>query len=138
MKKVFLIIQSFLCVLLAVLLIIAVVVIYRSGAAARAEDPLAAIFSREIAAEALRATAPLFFAAVGSAAVGMILGGRDRSSLKPVQGGKVKNKAPGGRTVQIVLLIAAVVLIAAGIFNGSAGDVFGKAVKICTECVGLG
>ena len=62
MKKVFLIIQSFLCVLLAVLLITAVIVIYRSGAAARAEDPLAAIFSREVAAEVLRAIAPLFFA----------------------------------------------------------------------------
>ena len=29
-------------------------------------------------------------------------------------------------------------LIAAGMRNGSAKDVFGKAVKICTECVGLG
>ena len=33
---------------------------------------------------------------------------------------------------------AAALLLAAGLFNGSAGDVFGKAVKICTECVGLG
>ena len=36
------------------------------------------------------------------------------------------------------LLILALVLIAAGVQNGSAMDVFGKAIKICTECVGLG
>ena len=37
-----------------------------------------------------------------------------------------------------VVLALAVVLIITGVFNGSARDVFGKAVKICTECVGLG
>ena len=31
-----------------------------------------------------------------------------------------------------------VMLLVLGVFNGSARDVFGKAVKICTECVGLG
>ncbi|MBO6039679.1 MAG: thioredoxin [Oscillospiraceae bacterium] len=40
--------------------------------------------------------------------------------------------------VRTVLLIAAIVLIIAGLFNGSARDVFSKAVRICTECVGLG
>lgn len=42
------------------------------------------------------------------------------------------------RTLRVVLLVLAVALIVAGVFNGSARDVFGKAVKICTECVGLG
>jgi len=42
------------------------------------------------------------------------------------------------RLIRIALLVLAVALIAAGVFNGSARDVFGKAVKICTECVGLG
>ena len=42
------------------------------------------------------------------------------------------------RLLRIALLVLAAVLIAAGVFNGSARDVFGKAVKICTECVGLG
>ncbi len=36
------------------------------------------------------------------------------------------------------LLAAAVCMIAAGILNGSAGDVFAKAIRICTECIGLG
>jgi len=39
---------------------------------------------------------------------------------------------------QAVTLIAAVVLIIAGVFNGSARDVLYKAITICTECVGLG
>lgn len=42
------------------------------------------------------------------------------------------------RTLQTVLIIAAIALIVAGALNGSAQDVLYKAVKICTECVGLG
>ena len=137
-KKVFLLIQSILCILLAVLLFTAVIVIYNDGAIVHAEDPLAPIISWEIAAETLRGIAPLFFLTVGFAAAGLILGVKDESGLKPVMGGRVKNRAPGGKLTRMVLLIAAIVLIAAGILNGSAGDVFGKAVKICTECVGLG
>ena len=42
------------------------------------------------------------------------------------------------RMLRAAVLVLAVCLIIAGVFNGSARDVFGKAVKICTECVGLG
>ena len=136
--RAFLIIQSILCILLAALLITAVIGIYRNGSAARAENPLAWIFTREIVAERFRPIAPLFFAAVVLTAVGLILGVKDENGLKPVKSGKVENRAPGGKTLRTVLLIAAVVLIVAGVFNGSARDVFSKAVKICTECVGLG
>ena len=55
-----------------------------------------------------------------------------------VKGGKVENRAPGGKILRTVLLLVAVALLVLGVFNGSARDVFGKAVKICTECVGLG
>ena len=137
-NRIFLIIQSILCILLAALLITAVIGIYRNGSAARAENPLAWIFTREIVAERFRPIAPLFFAAVVLSAVGLILGVKDENGLKPVKSGKVENRAPGGKTLRTVLLIAAVVLIVAGVFNGSARDVFSKAVKICTECVGLG
>ena len=138
--RLFLVIQSVLCILLAVLLIVAVIGIYREGSAARSENPLAAIFSREIVAKRFSPIAPLFFASVGSAVAGLILDAKDENGLKPVKGGKVENKATGerARTIRMVLLAAAVVLIVVGIFNGSARDVFGKAVKICTECVGLG
>ena len=54
--------------------------------------------------------------------------------------GEKKAEKPrlGAGTLRLVLLVLAVVLIVAGVYNGSARDVFGKAVKICTECVGLG
>ena len=137
-KKVFLIIQSLLWILVAGLLIVSVISIYRDGTVLRAEDPLAVIFSREIAANAFRVIAPLFLAAIGMTVAGLFLGIRDEDGLKPVKGGKVENRAPEGKTLRTALLVAAIVLIVAGVFNGSARDVFGKAVKICTECIGLG
>ncbi len=40
--------------------------------------------------------------------------------------------------LQTVLIVIAIGLIIAGVFNGSARDVLYKAINICTECVGLG
>ena len=40
--------------------------------------------------------------------------------------------------VRIALAVLGVTFILVGIFNGSALDVFVKAVNICTECIGLG
>ncbi|MBR1798182.1 MAG: hypothetical protein IJ757_09290 [Clostridiales bacterium] len=42
------------------------------------------------------------------------------------------------QVIRVVILILAVVLIVLGCFNGSAHDVFVKAVRICAECIGLG
>lgn len=42
------------------------------------------------------------------------------------------------RLIRCAVLIVAVVFIVVGIFNGSAQDVLTKAIKICTECIGLG
>ncbi len=36
------------------------------------------------------------------------------------------------------LFAAAAVLIVLGVLNGGAQDVLAKAVKICSECIGLG
>ena len=139
-NKIYLIVQSVICVLLAIMMIAAILVVYRNGLAAQEADPLSWIFSREIAAEAFRPIAPLFFAGIGLAIAGLILGRKDENGLRPVKYPKVENKAPGDKAhiVRIVLLIASIVLLIAGIFNGSAIDVFSKAVKICTECIGLG
>ena len=83
--------------------------------------------------------APLLFAAVGLTVGGLILGVKDEKGLSPVKSGRVEHKNfSGAKMLRIGLLIAAVCLLIAGVLNGSARDVFGKAVKICTECVGLG
>lgn len=40
--------------------------------------------------------------------------------------------------VRLALLAAALLLIALGAANGGALDVLAKAVKICSECIGIG
>jgi hypothetical protein len=39
---------------------------------------------------------------------------------------------------KIGISICAVALVILGVFNGGMADVLGKAIKICTECIGLG
>lgn len=42
------------------------------------------------------------------------------------------------KTIRLIGLTVAVAFIILGCFNGSARDVLTKAIKICTECIGLG
>lgn len=93
-KKVFLFIQSALFIILAVLLSAAVTGIYREGAAAKADDALVWIFSREKIADSFRRIMPLFFVTIGISAAGLILGVKDEDASKPVKTGKVQNPAP--------------------------------------------
>ncbi len=41
-------------------------------------------------------------------------------------------------SVRGVILATAIVFIVVGIFNGGMADVLGKAIRLCTECIGLG
>ena len=75
----------------------------------------------------------------GDGSVSPVSWGKRRHRTVPfLLPGIAENKVSGAKKVRMVLLIASIALIAAGVFNGSARDVFGKAVKICTECIGLG
>lgn len=40
--------------------------------------------------------------------------------------------------VRAVIFVVAVVFLVLGILNGGVADVLGKAIRICTECIGLG
>ncbi len=40
--------------------------------------------------------------------------------------------------VRGVILVAGIVFVVLGVFNGGMADVLGKAIRICTECIGLG
>ena len=254
-RRLFLIVQSVLCVIIAVLLAAAAVGIYREGLVLKAADSLSWIYTREKAAAALGPVLPLLAVSLVMTAAGLFLDIRDENGRRPVKdteclrdltvgraaaesagmeaerkrqkrlfiGGwtvfglcmipvllyitngnhfpngdlepvflalaghvipwtamglaalmissvlqeksmrqeiaaakeqinaekasgvrpeakKEKKNSPAGKTrlLRTALLVLAVALIIAGVFNGSARDVFGKAVKICTECVGLG
>ena len=89
---------------------------------------------------------------LGALAVTSVL--REKSVLRETQAAQEQLKAekasgvattpkpvePPRKTAipQAILIAVAVILIIAGVFNGSARDVLYKAITICTECVGLG
>lgn len=138
---VFLIVHSVLWVLTALLLAGAVIGLYREGTALRSADPLAWVFTRERAAERLLPLLPLAVLCLGLTVVGLVSGIRDES---PGPGPLTPECPAGSKTVprvrglRITMLALAAALIIAGVYNGSAGDVFAKAIRICTECIGLG
>ena len=49
-----------------------------------------------------------------------------------------KNEGHTVALVRIIIFAVAITFIILGIFNGGMADVLGKAVRICTECIGLG
>ena len=153
-KKMFLAGQSVLCVLIVLLLIVSTIGIYRQGLARKAADPLSAIYTREKAAEVLLPVLPLIFLSLGMTAAGLSLKIKDEKAMKPVKNtnlprgrtrdgctSAVMGKNPesaGMKKLRKAILVLSLFLIVAGAFNGSARDVLGKAIKICTECIGLG
>lgn len=42
------------------------------------------------------------------------------------------------RVIQMVLIAAGLAMMTAGIRNGEAQTVLGKAINICLECIGIG
>ncbi len=42
------------------------------------------------------------------------------------------------KSVQRIIIIAAIILITAGLLDGGYRDVLSKAVMICMECIGIG
>ena len=149
-KKLYMVIESVLCALTAGLLAAAAVRMYVQGAAVQASgDLFYYIYTREKAGAALLKIFPLAAALIAFTVAGWILGIRDETADKPVKlkGIDVKQcvaravpQKTGRResTLRTVVLVAAVVLILLGIYNGGIGDVFAKGASICTECVGLG
>ena len=100
----------------------------------------------------LRVFLPWTAVGLGALAVSSVL--REKSVIRETQAAQTKlkeEKAAGTAAVpnsvdppkrpeilQAVTIVVAIILIIAGVFNGSARDVLYKAITICTECVGLG
>lgn len=250
-SKVYLIVQTAVCIALVALLAAGAISIYREGTARKALNPLESVYTPEIVAQKFAPIAPLFIAALVLLVAGLVLGLKDENADKPVKDAELARdlvanrvvqpsgdmlreqatqkrltwigwgaftlcmvpiaiyltkpdhfpeeledmfyalirvflpcaavglgaltvttalreksvlreteaakarlqeekaqgvtgapapvvQAKGQRGVQAVVIVVAVALIIAGIFNGSARDVLIKAITICTECVGLG
>ncbi len=155
-SKILLYINSALYSLWALLTAGSVIRIYLEGAAWQAQGhPDAWIFTRQKAAEAFLTCLPLLVLAVIVTVICVIKGVRDDRQGKPVADPDLVDiykaerevgrdsdaeaaKAKRLRGLRVALLIAAAILVIAGIFNGSMEDMLIKAINICTECVGLG
>ena len=57
---------------------------------------------------------------------------------KPVTLTETKREINTVLAVKIAIMVLGIVFVILGIFNGGMDDVLQKAVKICTECIGLG
>ena len=140
-NRIILILQAVICVLLAVVLAAGAVCICRDGLARKAENPLENVYTPENTAGLFTAALPLLIVFILLLAIGLALGVKDPKADRPAgPSGPVKPAAgPGNRkTLQAVFVVMAAGFIAAGILNGSVGDVLIKAIHICTECIGLG
>ncbi len=100
----------------------------------------------------LRVFLPWNAVGLGALAVTSIL--REKSVLRQTEAAQAQLKAEKAAGIvaapqsadmqkktilpQAIIIVVAVILIIAGVFNGSARDVLYKAITICTECVGLG
>ena len=68
----------------------------------------------------------------------LALAGRDRQT-KPAGAFAAIIASPYALlAARLAVLAAAIVLIVLGVLNGGMADVLGKAINICTECIGLG
>ncbi len=139
--KIFLIVQSAVCILAVIMLSAAAIGIYRDGKARKAEDPTEYIYTREAAADAAAPGVKVLLAGLGLTVIGWLFGIRDEKEkgIRPLPMEK-PYRIPESRLnkIRLVVLALAVIFIIAGIANGNMHAVLVKAINICTECVGLG
>ncbi|MBO6133895.1 MAG: hypothetical protein J6P05_06145 [Lachnospiraceae bacterium] len=146
--KIFLLAQTAICVLSALLLAGAAIGIYHEGTIRKARDPEAYIYTR---ADALNVAAPgaaLMIVGLSLSAIGGVLGIRDEKADRPVtdkdcmrSSGAENGKAISDeklRKSRLMVLTIAIFCIIAGIINGNMSSILVKAINICTECIGLG
>ena len=98
-KKLYLGMQSVLCILLVILLAVSAVSIYREGKARKAENPMEWIYTRQAVGEKFMSIAPLFFCAIGMTAAGWILAVKDENADKPVKDAEMTRNLTVSRVV---------------------------------------
>ncbi len=155
--RIFLIVQSAICIAAVLLLTGAALEIYSEGTARKAQDPTAYIYTREAAVKAAAPGAFLMLAGLCLSIAGGVLGIKDEKADRPVTdkdcmrntvifGTAGVYEGSGKRTfgpvklkrIRLIVLALSVILIIAGIVNGNMHAILVKAANICTECIGLG
>ncbi len=141
-KKLLLLAHAALCVLAGALLIAGALGIYRDGAARRTLDPAADIYTAEGVAAAAKRALPAVVLALAAAVACAALGVKDENRIARQAVDRDLRERAGeperAKTLRLALLLLALGFLVLGVFNGSAHDVFVKASRICTECIGLG
>ncbi len=143
-RKVIIAAETAIIVLLAVLLISSAILLYFDGIALKAEDPMADIYTALAIKEKVLFIVPVLIGAVilciaaASMRIKGMYSGRNIPDIEV--GDNASRSINDGKAARIRLLVfgIAVICIIAGFFNGSLWDVFVKASRICTECIGLG
>ena len=137
--------QSVLCILTALVLIVADLIVYFNGLAERSADPMADIYTVDAISRKAIFIIPVLLVSIIVTVICFVLKVRDAGADKPAVNVDIRKNtdedmpsSKAVKTARIILLVMAVILIITGIFNGSVTDVFVKAAKICTECIGLG
>ncbi len=95
--KIFLILQSIVCISLTVLLALSAVSIFREGSARKAENPLESVYTPAAAAAKFAPIVPLLFLSLGLLAAGLLLGVRDERAEKPVQDAEISRDLAAAR-----------------------------------------
>ena len=138
-KKIFLWITAFFCIAACLVLSLSVIILFLKGSASSGP-----VFTAEKLQKVFLRALPFMIGAAVMSLWGLFLNIKDENSVRihPLQ--EKDRKEPfskNGRVlwgIRIGLVCFAVLLIAAGFFNGSVMDVLQKAIRICAECIGLG
>ena len=155
--RIFMIIQSLLCILSVIMLMSAAIGIYTEGVQRKTEDPTAYIYTREAAVKAAAPGAAVLLLGLCLSIAGWAMDIHDENEDKPVMipefAGSMKEQLKAGTAeedkndpskknrlnrIRLAVLIVAVICIIAGIANHNMRDILIKATNICTECIGLG
>ena len=144
-RKILLTLQSILWLATALCFIMSAVLVYMEGLKARNMDPMADIYTIE--AIRMYSGTPIIFLLVSLllSVICIFFNVKDSSTNYPskiidfANNKKVSGISEAGqKKLRTVIFVVAVIFIILGFFNGSLMDVFIKASRICTECIGLG
>ena len=99
-SKLYLALQTVVCIALVVLLSLSAISIYREGSARKAEHPMESVYTPGEVAGKFAPIAPLLFAGLGLLVAGLALGVKDENAEKPVKDAELNRDLMIARVAQ--------------------------------------